>query len=38
MQISRQQSWGEDLKKCMDNAAYSYTRDGFDATMEEMKK
>jgi transposase-like protein len=29
---------GEDLKKCMDNASYSYTRDGFDAAMEEMKK
>jgi hypothetical protein len=22
----------------MDNAAYSYTKDGFDAAMEEMKK
>jgi transposase-like protein len=29
---------GEDLKKCMDNAAYSYTKDGFDEAMEEMKK
>jgi hypothetical protein len=35
-----QTAWfrGEDLKKCMDNAAYSYTKDGFDAAMEEMKK
>jgi hypothetical protein len=29
---------GEDLKKCMDNAPYSYTRDGFDGAKEEMKK
>ena len=29
---------GEDLKKCMDNAAYSFTRDKFDAAMEELKK
>ncbi|CAM0874786.1 unnamed protein product [Alopecurus aequalis] len=29
---------GEDLKKCMDNAAYSYTRDKFDIAMEELKK
>jgi hypothetical protein len=29
---------GEDLKKCMDNAAYSYTKDGFDEAMEEMQK
>jgi hypothetical protein len=29
---------GEDLKKCMDNAAYAYTKDGFDKAMEEMKK
>lgn len=29
---------GEDLKKCMDNAAYSYTKDGFEEGMEEMKK
>jgi hypothetical protein len=29
---------GEDLKKCMDNAAYSYTKDGFDLAMEELKK
>ncbi|KAK1651807.1 hypothetical protein QYE76_069612 [Lolium multiflorum] len=29
---------GEDLKKCMDNAAYSYTKHGFDVAMEELKK
>jgi hypothetical protein len=29
---------GEDLKMCMDNAAYAYTKDGFDKAMEEMKK
>ncbi|CAM0877022.1 unnamed protein product [Alopecurus aequalis] len=29
---------GDDLKKCMDNAAYSYTKDGFDDAMEELKK
>jgi hypothetical protein len=29
---------GEDLKKCMDNAVYSYTKHGFDLAMEEMKK
>jgi hypothetical protein len=29
---------GEDLKKCMDSAAYSYTKDGFDLAMEELKK
>jgi len=29
---------GEDLKKCMDRAAYSYTKHGFDKAMDEMKK
>ncbi|XP_047050729.1 uncharacterized protein LOC124655949 [Lolium rigidum] len=29
---------GEYLKKCMDNAAYSYTKHGFHLAMEEMKK
>jgi hypothetical protein len=29
---------GEDLKKCMDNASYSYTKAGFDLAMEELKK
>ena len=29
---------GEDLKKLMDNAAYSFTRHGYDVAMEEMKK
>ncbi|CAM0946298.1 unnamed protein product [Alopecurus aequalis] len=29
---------GEDLKKCMDNATYSFTRDKFDIAMEELKK
>lgn len=29
---------GEDLKKCMDKASYSYTKDGSDEGMEEMKK
>ena len=28
---------GEDLKKCMDKAAYAYTKDVFDQGMEEMK-
>jgi hypothetical protein len=29
---------GEDLKKCMDNEAYSWTKHGFHLAMEEMKK
>jgi hypothetical protein len=29
---------GEDLKKCLDNASYAYTKDRFDLAMEEMKK
>ena len=29
---------GEDLKKCMDNASYSFTQHGFDLAMAEMKK
>jgi hypothetical protein len=29
---------GEDLKTCMDNAAYAYTKDAFDLAMEELKR